>query len=420
MKLPAAWLIPVCGVLAASQASAWEKYGIHSVYPAAISVQINPSQISNQQLAAIKDAGFEYVRFGTRPPVSDKPQDFSELLERLRKAQLKPIITLFGGATVWVQPKRMMSATMTPLDAADNFSKFALTTLNQYADPNILWELWNEPDNPTFLKPGMLQAGLVPAIQKICSALEQQKGAVKKNIFGFGFAKLPNLQPKIPDDKLLAISLQNCLSGVSVHPYRKIPETLADDATKSRELLHKYGKGELPMIASEWGYSNFTAARDQGGQAQLVLREYLSTVFAGIPLVNIYQWQDTGPDRAAREQNYGLTDSSGQVKQALPALKHLLGKLKDTQLAGSEKVGGAYQLVLNSQPGASAKRSVHVVWSSAAHSGPGGGFSIPRNKGQRCVISEFYPQQGDKPCPEGAGSVDINAGPSPLAVTLYD
>lgn len=416
MNLPAAWLISFCGLLAATHAGAWEKYGIHSAYPVAISVQINPEQVSNQQLAAIKDAGFEYVRFATRPPVSDSPQDFTELLGRVRQAQLKPIITLFGGATVWAQPKRMMPAAMTPLDAADNFSRFALATLHQYEDPDILWELWNEPDNPTFLKPGMLQTGLVPAIQKICTSLEQ--GAVKKNIFGFGFAKLPNLQREAPDDKLLAISLQTCLSGVSVHPYRQQPETVVEDAAKSRQLLQKYGKGELPMIASEWGYSNFSAARDQGGQAQLVLREYLSTILVGMPLLNIYQWQDTGTDRAAREQNYGLTDSSGQAKQVLPALKQLLGKLKDTQLASSNQAGPAYQLVLNSQPGAQVKRSVHVIWNSSPQAGSG--FSIPRNGAQRCIVSQFYPQQKDQPCPAGAGSFDLTAGPSPLAVTLFD
>ncbi len=417
MKILAAWLIPAYCLLAVPHAEAWEKYGIHSSYPAAISVQINPSKISDQQLAAIKDAGFEYVRFGQRPPVNDNTQDFSELLDRLRKAQLKPLITLFGGATVWEQPKRMMPATMTPLDAADKFSRFALDTMQQHKDPDILWELWNEPDISRFLKPDMLQTALVPAIQKICAALEQDKSPVKKNVFGFGFAKMPNLQDNAPTNKLLAISVQDCLSGVSVHPYRAVPETVVGDAANTRQLLEKYGKGELPMIASEWGYSNFAPVRDQDGQAQLVLREYLSTIMAGIPLLNIYQWQDTGTNRTDREQNFGLTDSAGQAKLVLPALKHLLSTLKDTQLADSRQVGESYQLTLNSQPGAKVKRSVHVVWNNSLRSE--GSLPIARNGARRCVISQFYPQQSETACPSDVDAINLTIGPVPVAVTLY-
>ncbi|WP_211462249.1 hypothetical protein [Collimonas silvisoli] len=431
MKLRVAHVSPVffCGLLLAGPASGWEKYGIHSIYPVAISVQIKPSALSDDDLKRVKRAGFEYLRFGIRPPIAaiaKKNPDYSTLLTRIHNAQLKPIVTLFGGVDVWGGEKMESRMARTPQESADKFAAFALDTLRQYADPDILWELWNEPDDPTFLKPELLQSGLLPSIQAICASLKgngqqgqqgQQKGIARKNIFGFGFSKMPNLTPDSIGSQLLAASLENCLDGVSVHPYRNIPETVINDAEQTRSLMQQYGRADLPMIASEWGYSSFTAARDQDAQAELILREYLSTVFAGIPLLSIYEWKDSGTDPTAIEHNYGLVGNDDRPKPALLALSYLLKKLEHTQLAASKKDGTAYQLTLTSEPGVKERRNVYMLWASSSRAGRP--FSIQRNGAKRCIISQFHPQQSDRPCPGNAENVEVNAGSVPVAVTLY-
>lgn len=425
MKLRIAYFSPVflSGLLLAGPAGGWEKYGIHSIYPVAISVQVKPSALSSDDLKKIKKAGFEYLRFGMRPPIAAiaaSNPDYSALLAKIHNAQLKPIVTLFGGVDVWGGEKLESRMARTPQESADKFAGFALDTLRQYADPDILWELWNEPDDPAFLRPGLLQSGLLPSIQTICAALMgdgQQKGLARKNIFGFGFSKMPNLTPDSIGSQLLAVSLANCLDGVSVHPYRNIPETVINDAEQTRSLMQQYGRAELPMIASEWGYSSFTAARDQDVQAELILREYLSAAFAGIPLLSIYEWKDSGTDPAAIEHNYGLVGNDDRPKQALLALSYLLKKLEYTQLTASKKDGAAYQLTLTSQAGAKERRTVYMLWTSASRKGRP--FSIHRNGAKRCVISQFHPQQSDTPCAGTGADVEVSAGSVPVAVTLY-
>jgi hypothetical protein len=425
MKSRMAYVSPVflCSLLLAAPASGWEKYGIHSIYPVAIGVQVKPSALSNDDLKRIKKAGFEYLRFGIRPPiaaVTKSMPDYSALLTQIHNAQLKPIVTLFGGVDVWGGQKLESRMVRTPRESADKFAAFALDTLRQYADPDILWELWNEPDDPTFLRPGLLQSGLLPSIQTICAALKgdgQQQGLSRKKLFGFGFSKMPNLTPDSIGNQLLAASLENCLDGVSVHPYRNIPETVIDDAQQTRSLMQQHGRAELPMIASEWGYSSFTATRDQDVQAELILREYLSAAFANIPLLNIYEWKDSGTDPTAIEHNYGLVDNDDRPKQALLALSYLLSKLEHTQLVASNKDGSAYQLTLTSQAGVKERRTVYMLWTSASRKGRP--FSIQRNGAKRCVISQFHPQQSDTPCPGNGETIEVSAGSVPVAVTLY-
>lgn len=418
MNSHTACVLPIflCGMLVVSQAAAWKKDGIESIYPTAISVQVSPSQTSSNELRAIKEAGFEYVRFGVRPPGTDTNQDLSILLTRLYAVQLKPIITLFGGPDVWTQ-STTSTESLTPLEAAEKFAMFSLSKLSQYDNPDILWELWNEPDVAIFLKPELLRSALVPSIKKICDSSVLTKGTMRKKIIGFGFGREPYLQPNLYENYLLVVSLTSCLTGVSVHPYRLVPETVVEDAVRIRFLLQKYGRAQLPVIATEWGYANFAPTRDQGGQAELILREYLSTVLAGIPLLNIYRWKDAKSDPKSIENNYGLVDSNGQPKKALPALTFLLSKLRDTQLGSGKKVGQTFMLTLNSQASAKETRIVYVVWDPSPYAD--GQIVIPKMSAKHCIVSEFYPQQSDIPCQADGDTVKVNAGSVPVAVTLY-
>ncbi|PFH12500.1 hypothetical protein BCF11_4985 [Collimonas sp. PA-H2] len=406
--------------LGGSQAKALEQDGIPSIYPTAASIQIDPVKISEKDLRLIKKAGFEYVRFGVRPEiaaVAGKKADYAGLLTQLRALQLKPVLTLFGGPDVWGERKANVTSRQMASQSASDFANFALGFMDQHRDPDILWELWNEPEIPTFLKPELLRPGLVPSVQKICSALQSQSGSKTYKVFGFGFSKMPRAFSSSPYDELLDVSLKTCLSGISVHPYREKPETLISDFAEVRQVMSKYEKSSAPVIASEWGYSSFSPTRDLDGQALLVVREYLSSVFVRLSLLNIYAWKDTGGDPAAIEENYGLVDMNGQPKPALLALQHLFSRLSQTQLVSAKASASDYQLTLGSQAAAKDKRTVYVVWSSAA--GSGATYQFSRNGAKACAISRFLPVQTDTACPGSGGTVELRAGQAPLAVTLY-
>ncbi|NKI69461.1 hypothetical protein GN109_08525 [Collimonas pratensis] len=411
-------------LLGSPQAKALGTDDIASIYPTAASIQIDPAKITEQDLRGIKEAGFEYVRFGVRPAVAAvarKNPDYAGLLAQLHALQLKPILTLFGGPDVWGERKANLGgsqkASQPASQSASDFADFALGFMEQHRDPDILWELWNEPEIPTFLTPGLLRPGLVPSVQQICNSLQNQKNPQPYKVFGFGFSKMPRASSSSPYDELLDVSLKTCLSGISIHPYREKPETLLADFAEVRQVMGKYGKSTAPVLASEWGYSSFYPTRDQDGQALLVLREYLSSVFVRLSLLNIYAWKDAGSDPAAIEGNYGLTSFNGQPKPALLALRRLLSRLAQTRLVAATANGNNYQLTLESQAAAKEKRMIHVVWSSVTRSGMT--YRFARNGAKACVISQFLPAQTDAACPGGADVVELKAGPAPLAVTLY-
>lgn len=411
-------------MLGSPQAKALGSDDIPSIYPTAASIQIDPARITEQDLKMIKKAGFEYVRFGVRPAiaaVARKNPDYAGLLAQLHALQLKPILTLFGGPDVWGERKANLAgsqkSSQSASQSASDFAGFALDFMEQHRDPDILWELWNEPEIPTFLKPGLLRPGLVPSVQQICSALQSRQNPQAYKVFGFGFSKMPRASFSSPYDELLDVSLKTCLSGISIHPYREKPETLLADFAEVRQVMDKYEKSNAPVLASEWGYSSFYPTRDQDGQALLVLREYLSSVFVRLSLLNIYAWKDAGSDPAAIEDNYGLTSVNGQPKPALLALQHLLSRLSQTQLVAAKVNGSDYQMTLDSQAAAKEKRTVYIVWSSAARAGMT--YQFARNGAKACVISQFVPAQTDAACPGSADEVELKAGPAPQAVTFY-
>lgn len=75
--------------------------GLTSEYPVALSVQIDPATITDDDLHEIRAAGFEFVRFGVRPPLkSVNPNliDYPGLIQRVRKARLEAIVTLLVAA----------------------------------------------------------------------------------------------------------------------------------------------------------------------------------------------------------------------------------------------------------------------------------------------------------------------------------
>ncbi|MEO6919862.1 MAG: hypothetical protein ABI171_12750 [Collimonas sp.] len=406
-------------VLAGGRAEALEQANIPSQYPTAISIQIDPARVSKQDLQLIKKVGFEYVRFGVRPPVaaiSGKNPDYAGLLARLRAVQLKPILTLFGGPDVWGEQNSAAASRHTASQSAISFANFAVDFMGRHPDPDILWELWNEPEIPTFLKPELLHPVLVPSVQQICSSLQSQESPNSYKVFGFGFSHMPHTDGGSPYDELLDVSLKTCLSGISIHPYRQKPESLINDFAEIHQVMHKYDKSNAPVIASEWGYSSVAPTRDQNGQAMLVLREYLSSVFVRLSLLNIYAWKDAGGDPRSIEDNYGLIDVDGRPKPAMLAMQHLLSRIAQTQLVAAKTNGGDYLLTLSSLEAVKQRRTVYIAWSGTTQGG--GTYRFARNGAKTCVISEFQPAQFDRACPESGEVVGLTAGSAPLALTL--
>lgn len=397
--------------LAAGAAQARGIAELQSEYPVALSVQIDPADISDEDLREIRAAGFEFVRFGARPPlksVNPAGIDYPKLIRRVRNARLEAIVTLFGGREIWGQ---------SPADQAGGpreqlFANFARDFMATHAADVAVWELWNEPDHKTFLNPALYPA-FETATSAFCSAIAQLK-TPPRIVMGFGFAKLPFNAGQVPaplENAFVSAAKSDCLTDISIHPYRSVPETAIADYAKLRTQLDQRQLNKVGIVASEWGYASYLPVRDRNAQASLIFREYLTNVAAGIKLLNLYAWKDRGTSAISREDNFGLKAKSGEKKEAFASLTEFLRIARNARKQSFESSAGVNKLVLSR-----GTSLLHVVWTQ----GTTQNVVVPAAKGGKCTRVEFFPQvrQGSCGAPvEGGFAAEASAHPVLLSIS---
>jgi hypothetical protein len=383
---------------------------LHSDYPVALSVQIDPADISDDDLREIKASGFEFVRFGARPPlksVNPASIDYANLIRRVKNARLEAIVTLFGGREIWgQQPADLGGGQREKL-----FADFARRFMETHAAEVAVWELWNEPDHKTFLNPALFPA-FETATAEFCRSIAQLK-TPPKIVMGFGFAKLPFNAGQVPaplESAFVSAAKSDCLTDISIHPYRAVPETAIADYAKLRAQLDQRQLNRVGIVASEWGYASYLPVRDRNTQASLIFREYLTNVAAGIKLLNLYAWKDRGTSVVAREDNFGLKSKSGEKKEAFASLTEFLRIVRTARKVSFESSAGVNRLVLSR-----GSTLLHVVWTQGA----GHDVVVPAEKGRKCTRVEFFPQVRHGSCGapvEGGFAAEATAYPVLLSI----
>jgi len=134
----------------------------------AIGVQIKNSA-SKEDLEAIKETGFKYVRLDLNWPSIETAAgvyDWSgadRIISDLRLSGLNAVIILGGsnklyGKMVPARPdnvdhlKEVSTAPATPV-AMQAFARFAAQAVSRYDGSDVVWEIWNEPDLYRFWAP---------------------------------------------------------------------------------------------------------------------------------------------------------------------------------------------------------------------------------------------------------------------------
>ena len=381
-------------------------------YPTALSVQIDPADISDADLNEIRAAGFELVRFGVRPPIkSVNPAqiDYSKLIRRVRNARLEAIVTLFGGREIWGhEPSDPGGGQREKL-----FASFATEFMNAHGADVAVWELWNEPDHKTFLNPALF-SNFETATAEFCSSIAQLKNP-PKIVMGFGFAKLPFNAGQVPpqlENAFVSGAKANCLTDISIHPYRSVPETAVGDYARLRARLDEMQLGKVGIVASEWGYASYLPVRDRNMQASLILREYLTNVAAGIKLLNLYAWKDRGTSTVSREDNFGLKSKGGEKKEAFSSLTEFLKIARTSKKVSYDSNGSLNKLVLSR-----GTTLLHVVWTQNAEQN----VLIPAARGKKCTRVDFFPQVHHGSCGSPVeGGVAAKASSYPVLFSIAD
>lgn len=259
------------------------------------------------------------------------------------------------------------------------FAAFAEAAAQRYGGRGHTWEIWNEPNSPSFwigsrVRPNPEQYALlvqaaVPALRRADPNGKIVIGAV---FYGdltpaamFGAIEAPEFLRR-----LAATGVFPSVDAVSAHFYRsEAPETVRSDVEAIRQIVRD-GGADLPVWSGEWGYSaydpnvpstgyNFITAVSLERQASYIARMYLTNYLLGVPVSVYYQDLDAAnPSPGNIEDHWGLYRSDLSDKpayEAVFALNRLIGNVPSRGTLVLD--AGEHGVVFDTQP-----QTTTVLW----------------------------------------------------------
>ncbi len=396
------------------------------VLPQGVGVNIHFTRGRERDLDLIAAAGFKFIRmdFGWGGIERKKGEynwaDYDALTADLEKRGLRAIYILDYSNPLYeetVMSKNPMTgkerkdvASPQHPESVAAFARWTGASAKHFAGRRIIWEIWNEP-NISFWKPKpdvTQYTALALATAKAVRAADPNA-----TIIGPATSEVP---VKFLEEFFAAGALAH-LDAVSVHPYRpyrKGPETAAEDYAKLRTLIEKHAptpaKKAMPIISGEWGYSTFTnKGVSLETQAAYIARQQLANLYAGVPISIWYDWKNDGIDLAEREHNFGTVTHDLQPKPAYVALQTLTRELSGFRIEKRLATGNTNDWALLLSKGTERKLAAWTTGES--HATTIGGLNF---KSASSVSSEGKTTEGKMT----KGALSLTLSPMPQYVTL--
>jgi len=302
-----------------------------------LGICLDDSRKSNTEWNLIAAGGFNLVRFDLRwADVERVPgdyrfktqaQDYDGLVSEAKRRNIRVMFILNYGNPLYDEgyaPNTDAGRTA--------FAKFAHAAAEHFRGQDILWEIWNEPNEPEFWSMSPANGDTVEeSYAKLVVAVSEQirqadpTGMVVAGAIG-SFAQ--NVGHSLVREMAEFGALAR-IDAISVHPYRSTdPETVSADYVQLRTLLQSLGQPLLPILNSEVGRSTgmpVSGSRiTEQQQASALVRTALADWNSGVPLTTWFCWTD-GPNPDGFMDSYGVKRyATLQTKPAYDAAKTLM------------------------------------------------------------------------------------------------
>ena len=301
----------------------------------------------------IADAGFRFVRTDFVWELTERERgryDFApydRLMSALDAHKLRALFILDYGNPLYTQGKSVRTA-----EARAAFARWAVAAAKHFAERGVIWEVFNEPNNPIFWPPK-------PNADEYAALAVELSRAFQHD--------MPAAQLVGPATAIDIPFLESCFragvlsywSAVSVHPYREgKPELAAAEYAQLREMISRFTGARtterMALISSEWGYSSAWRGMNEEKQAVLLARQFLTNAANGIPLSIWYDWRDDGVDPKEPEHHFGLVRNEYrkdqtpvyEPKPAYLAARTLIAHFRGYRFEERLKIGSADDFVL--------------------------------------------------------------------------
>lgn len=307
-----------------------------SVIPARLGINIHFTQPHQNDIPMIASAGFGFVRMDF--PWADIERqkglyDFSvqnRLTQSFAKQRINTLGIISYGNRIYDNSTAPFHLGPQTDEVRSAFARFAASAAATFKERGVMWEIWNEPNNPIFWQPNPNADEYVKLAKETITAMRQ----VDPNVTIIAPAVITLEQENLNGwnylERCFALGLLELVDAISIHPYRRQPpETAENDYQHLQTLIAHYmppRKKMFPIISSEWGYP-VTAQVSKELQAALLARQFLTNITRGISLSIWYDWQNDGQDPQNPENNFGLLDTNYQPKPAYFAMQTLTKEL---------------------------------------------------------------------------------------------
>jgi hypothetical protein len=269
---------------------------------------------------ARSDALWEVIE--PRPPVGGVHYydwSFDDLIAESLAAHGIRWLPLLDYSAPWAEsvPGRAHS----PPRSAGDFAAFAAALAARYgaggsfwrsrpdlrAAPATTFEVWNEPDNPSFWTPAPdpgRYADLYRATRNAITDVDPSARVIVGGLSNPG-EFLPKLIGALP-------GLAGHIDGVAIHPYGPDPAAVLAGVRDARQALNGLGLGGVPLYVTEFGWTtrprgalNYAPADRRGGFIERTVST-LGRTGCGVAAALLYTWITPGRDPGDPQDWYGL------------------------------------------------------------------------------------------------------------------
>lgn len=294
-----------------------------------------------QQMQRFHALGLEWVRvdlhWDRHEPSEGRYRlgELDEVVDSLKQEQLKSVFYLVGSAPhATSAPSGSPTPDQFPPKQAQVFAERMAMLARRY--PSIdAWQVWNEPNLPSFWRPHEDAEAYGRLLQQSAQALRQVDPNKPVVMGGMAYYSQMPVQGGLMLESLGKLGVQQLGTIIAYHPYSQTPETdepgKRDFILRSQQLNQMLRGVQVPAIwATEWGWSSYAGPIElqeligEQGQADYVLRRLALMSALDYDKVFLFALSDLDSRASARDQHYGLLDLQGQPKPVYLALQRFL------------------------------------------------------------------------------------------------
>lgn len=287
--------------------------------PGSLGVNIHFTKPQPGEIEQLAAAGFKWIRmdFAWAGVEHERGKfDFSAydgLMAVLKPHGIRPIFILDYGNDLYEKGSPRSGP------AREAFARFAAEAVTHFRGQGIVWEMWNEP-NIQFWQPKPDVGEYAALALETGKAI--RKAAPEEWYVGPGVSGMDMLFM----ERCFKEGMLNYWDAVSFHPYRNTnPETAEADFHATRAMIDRYAPSgkKIPMINSEWGYSELYRSLNVEKQGKYIVRQALFNVSQALAISIYYDWHDDGTDPKEVEHHFGTVTTDYRLKPAYQAMQTL-------------------------------------------------------------------------------------------------